>query len=60
MTNDYIYIIEFKINKSAQEALQQIENMKYAKPFEYDGRTIYKIGGNYSTKTKRIEEWSIA
>lgn len=58
-TKDYIYIIEFKINKSAQEALQQIENMKYAKPFENDGRTIYKIGVNFSTKTKRIEEWSI-
>lgn len=56
-TKDYIYIMEFKINKSAEAALQQIEDKQYAKPFEADGRTIYKIGINFSTKTRRIDDW---
>ena len=56
-TPDYIYIIEFKLDKSAEEALQQIEEKQYAKPFEHDGRTIYIIGVNFSSKTRRIEGW---
>ena len=58
-TQDYIYIIEFKLDKSAEDALQQIEEKQYAKPFEHDGRTIYKIGINFSSKTRRIEGWKI-
>ena len=56
-TKDYIYIIEFKLDKSAEDALQQIEDKHYAKPFELDSRTIYKIGVNFSSKTRRIEGW---
>ena len=59
-TKDYIYIMEFKINESAESALQQIEDKQYAKPFENDGKTIYKIGINFSTKTRRIENWVIS
>ena len=56
-TQDYIYIFEFKLDKSADEALRQIEDKQYAKPFEHDGRKIYKIGINFSTKTRRIDGW---
>lgn len=59
-TSDYIYILEFKLDKTADEALQQIDDKQYAKPFENDGRHIYKIGVNFSTKTRRIDGWKIA
>lgn len=59
-TSDYIYIFEFKLDKTADEALQQINYKEYAKPFEHDGRHIYKIGVNFSTKTRRIDGWKIA
>jgi len=59
-TSDYVYILEFKIDKSADEALRQIEERQYAKPFEGDGRQIYKIGVSFSTKTRRMEEWKIS
>ena len=58
-TRDYIYIVEFKINDSAESALQQIEDKQYAKPFENDGRTIYRIGISFSTKTRRIDDWQV-
>ena len=54
-TQDYIYIIEFKLDKNAEEALQQIEEKQYAKPFEHDPRHVYKIGINFSTSTKRLD-----
>ena len=49
-TKDYIYIFEFKIDKSADEALKQIEEKQYAKPFETDSRKLYKIGVNFSSR----------
>lgn len=58
-TDGYIYIIEFKLDKTADEALQQIEDKQYAKPFDHDPRPLYKIGVNFSTKTRRIEGWKI-
>ena len=58
-TKDYIYIFEFKIDKSADEALRQIEEKQYAKPFEQDPRKLYKIGVNFSTAMRRIEGWKV-
>lgn len=59
-TAGYVYILEFKLDRSADEALQQIEDKQYAKPFEHDPRHLFKIGINFSTKTRRIEDWKIA
>ena len=58
-TKDYIYIFEFKIDKSADEALAQIEEKQYAKPFEMDSRKLYKIGVNFSSSSRRIEGWKM-
>ena len=58
-TQDFIYIIEFKLDKSANEALQQIKDKQYAKPFEHDTRALYEIGVNFSSRTRRIEGWKI-
>ena len=56
---DYIYIIELKIDATADEALKQIEEVGYARPFTADPRKLFKIGVSFSTKTRRIEEWKI-
>ena len=56
---DYIYIIELKIDASADEALQQIEDKGYARPYVADPRKLFKIGIDFSTQTRRIEEWKI-
>ena len=59
-TPDYIYIFEFKLDKSSDIALQQIESKGYAKPFAADSRTLYKIGVNFSSEKRCIDEWRIA
>ena len=56
----YIYILEVKINQSADVALQQIEDKGYAQPFENDSRQLFKIGINFSTETKLIDDWKIS
>ena len=59
-TEKYIYVMELKMDASADEALQQIENKGYAKPFAADSRKLFQIGANFSSATRRIEEWKIA
>ena len=59
-TKDYIYIFEFKFNKSAEEALAQINEKGYAEPFKSDGRQIVKVGVNFSTACRNIDRWIVA
>ena len=59
-TKDYIYIIEVKIDNTAEAALRQIEEKGYAKPFVDDPRKIFKIGVSFYTENRRIEDWKIA
>lgn len=56
---DYIYVIELKMDRSAEEALKQIEEKDYALPWHSDGRKIFKIGINFSTETRNISEWLV-
>ena len=58
-TKEYIYIIELKINNTADAALQQIEEKGYAKSFVNDPRKLFKIGVSFSTENRRIEDWKI-
>ena len=58
-TADYIYVMEFKLEGTAEEALQQIEEKQYALPFEADPRKLFKIGVNFSNKTRNIEKWVV-
>lgn len=58
-TADYIYVMEFKLEGTAEEAIAQIEEKHYARPFETDPRKLFKIGINFSSKTRNIERWII-
>lgn len=58
-TADYIYVMEFKLNGTAEEALQQINDKHYTQPFEADGRKVFKIGVNFSARTRNIEKWIV-
>ena len=54
---EYVYIFEFKLDGSADEALQQIEQKGYAKPYATDPRQVIRIGMNFSSETRTIAEW---
>lgn len=56
-TKDYIYIFEFKLDGSADAALNQIDEKGYSKPFALDKRKLIKVGVNFSLEKRCIEEW---
>ena len=56
-TDHYIYVMEFKLEGTAEEAIRQIEEKNYALPFASDSRKLYKIGVNFSNQTRGIEAW---
>ena len=58
-TKDYIYIFEFKYDKDAHAALQQIEDKGYAKPFAADKRKLIKVGVNFSRQHRCIDDWKV-
>ncbi len=58
-TDKYIYVMEFKLDGTAEEALQQINDKQYALPFASDSRKLFKVGVNFSKETRGIEGWLI-
>lgn len=56
-TPQYVYIFEFKLDGTAEEALRQIEEKGYAGEYASDTRTLYKIGASFSSETGTIGEW---
>ena len=59
-TADTIYVMELKFNKSAEEALAQIEAKHYADAFKMSGKKMVKIGLNFSVKDEvNSLEWKI-
>ena len=56
---DYVYIFEFKLDGSAQEALRQIEEKGYTRPYATDPRKLFRIGVNFSSETGTISEFEV-
>ena len=56
-TDDYIYVFEFKLDGSADEALAQIDDRGYLIPYSADNRKLIKIGVNFDPKERNIGEW---
>ena len=59
-TKDYVYIIEYKVNRSAEEALLQIDEKGYATPYLSDPRKLIKVGMNFSSELRGLESWMTA
>lgn len=58
-TDSYIYVMEFKLDGSAEDAISQIESKEYALPFANDSRKVIKVGVNFSKANRNIEKWII-
>lgn len=58
-TEEAIYIMEFKLEGTAEDALRQIEEKQYALPFASDPRKLYKVGVNFSNALRGIEKWEV-
>lgn len=54
---DAIYVFEFKVNGTPEEALAQIESKQYAIPYVAEDRKTVKVGVNFDSTTRTIGEW---
>lgn len=60
VNGETVFVFEFKVDSSAEDALKQIEENKYAEPYEKSGKKVFKIGANFSTEERNLTEWKIA
>jgi hypothetical protein len=58
-TQNYIFVMEFKFNKSAQEAIAQIRHKKYFNPYLSSGKNIILIGINFEGGKREFDNWAI-
>ena len=56
-TPKYIYVFEFKLNGTAEQALRQIDDKGYLIPYQSDGRELVKIGVEFSAEQRNIGGW---
>jgi len=54
-----LYIIEFKCNQSAEMALRQIQDKKYAEKYRRSGKKIVLMGINFDKEQRNLEEWKV-
>lgn len=57
--NDYIYVFEFKLNGTAEEALHQIDEKGYLIPYTADRRQLVKVGVDFDKETRNLGRWLI-
>lgn len=58
-TNSAVYVIEFKLDGTVDEALNQIDSKGYLIPYTANGKQLYKIGVNFDMQTRTIGEWKV-
>ncbi len=56
---DNIYVFEFKVNGTAEDALRQIDDQGYAIPYQTDHRPVVKIGVKFNADTRIPESWQM-
>ena len=55
-TQKYVYAFDFKLNESAEKALQQVKDKKYLEPYLHHGKSCIGIGVNFSKEEKKVQE----
>ncbi len=58
-TSNYIYVIELKLNGSAEQAMAQIRAKNYDRPYQIDGRKVICIGISFSKETRTLDSWIV-
>ena len=56
---DTIYVFELKVDKSADEALAQIDEKGYMLPYHAEGKRLIKIGISFDSTQRTISDWKI-
>ena len=58
-TKRFVYCFEFKLDKTADEALAQIDTKEYLLPWEGSGKKLFKVGVSFDSEKRNIGEWKM-
>ena len=58
-TDNYVYLFEFKVESTAEEALAQIKTHEYATRYAADRREVICVGVNFGRRKRNITEWKV-
>jgi hypothetical protein len=58
-TDKYVYVMEFKLNQSAEKAMRQIADKHYADSYLGGPQQVFRIGVNFAEETRNIDDWTI-
>ncbi len=58
-TANKLYLIEIKLNKSAEAAMKQIDIKDYAQRYALSGLPIVKVGANFDQEERNITDWVV-
>ena len=58
-TRDTVYVFEFKLNGTAEEALRQIDTGDYLIPYQLSGKRLVKVGVEFSKETRNISRYLV-
>ncbi len=58
-TSDHLYLFELKLNCTAQDALDQINQKRYYTPFDLGNQKVIKVGVNFDDATRTISDWVV-
>lgn len=58
-TADIIYVFEFKLDGTVEEALRQIDDRGYLIPYTADGRWLVKVAVSFDQETRNLGEWRV-
>jgi hypothetical protein len=56
-SHDYIYLMEFKLDGTSTDAIEQIKNREYAAAYENSTKKVFLVGVNFSKEEKNVESW---
>ena len=58
-TPDRIFIFEFKLDKTAQVAMDQIKDREYYQKYLLAGKELILVGANFDSKKANIGDWIV-
>ena len=58
-TDDHIFVMEFKLHDTAENALKQIRDTDYARKYQSDGKSITLVGVGFDAETRNLGEWLV-
>jgi hypothetical protein len=58
-TTHFVYCFEFKLDGSAEKALEQINSKEYLLSWTGSGKKLFKIGVVFDTKKRTIGDWKV-